>query len=268
MTRWSGQSVVAVIEVSEIGCLLFTGICIHVEAADAKRLQGADVLKFKRVLFLKWDNYYIKFWIYKHGTVVTYLVHVQWIRHTNKFMGGSWPTDLWTTSFETLAQSLLDQDPDGVHQYEDQHSDIQHEESAEQSQPTQQKLNSNFARTINLLEENRDQHVQGTVNLRCEADSRPDSSRRVFPSAHGKSTSLPGSERGYGSDWSNHSDVLKCHSAWSNKRYNPICLRNCLSQWTIVQKKTWTLWVLGFHNGGANEWKMWTWGQVLLQCYV
>ena len=107
---------------------------------------------------------------------------------------------MWTTTFETLAQTHLDQDPDRVHQDEDQHSDIQHEESAEHSQPTQQELNSNFARTINLLEENSEQHVQGAVDLMCQADSRPDSSKRVFPSALGMSTTLPGSERGDGSD--------------------------------------------------------------------
>jgi hypothetical protein len=38
----------------------------------------------------------------------------------------------------------------------------------------------------------------GHVYLMCQANSRP--ARRVFPTAHGKSTSLPGTERGDGSD--------------------------------------------------------------------
>ena len=55
----------------------------------------------------------------------------------------------WATTLDTLAENLPNQVHDRVHQDKD---NIEHEESAEQSQPTEQELNINFARTINLLE--------------------------------------------------------------------------------------------------------------------
>ena len=49
--------------------------------------------------------------------------------------------DLSGITFENLAESLLKEGPHRVHQDEDKHSDIQQEESTEQSHwPTQQEL--------------------------------------------------------------------------------------------------------------------------------
>ena len=61
------------------------------------------------------------------------------------------------------------------------HFGIENEQSASSpSEPTQQQLNENFARTINLLEENRQPHVQrAALHLMCQADS----SKRFFPNA-------------------------------------------------------------------------------------
>ena len=72
--------------------------------------------------------------------------------------------------------------PDG-----DNHSDIEQEESAEQSQPTQKELqkelNKQYETTIKLLEERREPHVQSAVDVLCQADPRADSSDRVFQDA-------------------------------------------------------------------------------------
>ena len=53
--------------------------------------------------------------------------------------------DLAATTFETLAQNFPYQAHDRVHQDNDEHSDIEHEESAAQSKTTKHELNRIFA---------------------------------------------------------------------------------------------------------------------------
>jgi hypothetical protein len=96
--------------------------------------------------------------------------------------------DLSDTTYDTLAQRLphqvdtaFDALPESHgHQVDRQlhdcvsedHFGIQNEQSASSpSEPTQQQLNKNFARTINLLEQNRQPHVQrGALQLMCQPD--------------------------------------------------------------------------------------------------
>ena len=95
--------------------------------------------------------------------------------------------DLIGITFESLHESLLNQGPHHVRPDGDNHSDIEQEESAEQSQPTQKELqkelNKQFETTIKLLEERREPHVQSAVDVLCQADPRADSSDRVFQDA-------------------------------------------------------------------------------------
>jgi hypothetical protein len=97
--------------------------------------------------------------------------------------------DLSDTTYDTLAQrfphqvdTAFDALPESHgHQVDRQlhdcvsedHFGIQNEQSASSpSEPTQQQLNKNFARTINLLEQNRQPHVQrAALQLMCQPDS-------------------------------------------------------------------------------------------------
>jgi hypothetical protein len=87
-------------------------------------------------------------------------------------------------TFESLHESLLNQGPHHVRPDGDNHSDIEQEESAEQSQPTQKELqkelNKQYETTIKLLEERREPQGQIAVDVLCQADPRADSSGRVF----------------------------------------------------------------------------------------
>jgi hypothetical protein len=74
--------------------------------------------------------------------------------------------DFSATTFETLAQNLPHQVHDRVHQENDKHSDIQHEESSAQAETTKQELD-------------REPHVQRAVDVMCQAGS----SERVLTSA-------------------------------------------------------------------------------------
>ena len=80
------------------------------------------------------------------------------------------------TGFDDRRESHGHQVHDCVHE---DHCEIENEQSASSpSEPTQQELNENFARTINLLEQNRQPQVQRvSLHLMCQSDS----SKRFFP---------------------------------------------------------------------------------------
>ena len=64
--------------------------------------------------------------------------------------------------------------PDG-----DEQSDIEQEESVVSTE-LEKELNKQFETNVKFLEERRERHVQSAVDVLCQADSRPDSSGRVF----------------------------------------------------------------------------------------
>jgi len=92
---------------------------------------------------------------------------------------------------------------------------------------------SNFARTIKLLEQHREPHVQRAVNLMCLADSPPDSSERFFTNAQTVRDAMGQF------DQATHtcSHVTKHGQTGGRIRY--VCESVCFSQRTAVLKKPW-----------------------------
>jgi len=92
---------------------------------------------------------------------------------------------LMTSTFESLAQGLLNEYPDRVHQDADRDSNIQPEQTQLELQQLQLELNAHFARTIQLSEERREPRVHSAVHVLCQSDqaacSQSTFSGRVFP---------------------------------------------------------------------------------------
>jgi hypothetical protein len=121
--------------------------------------------------------------------------------------------------------------------HHNKHCDIQQEESVKQSQPTQEELqkelNKPFARTIKLLEERKETHVQSAVDLLRQADSPPDSSERVFPNSKAVREAVDKF------DQATHTCLHVTHRGQIGSRIRYHGLWKSLSRFKSVQKSNW-----------------------------
>jgi hypothetical protein len=147
-------------------------------------------------------------------------------------------------TFESLHESLLKEGPHRVYQ-------DGHEESQPTSQELQEESNNQFETTIKFLEDRRERHVQSSVDVLCQTDSRPDSSGRVFQD----SKTVRETMDIFDQITQKGSHVTQDCQTGSRIRY--VCQSVCPGLKKCKENKG-TCVFDHFHNGGVTQRKMWS----------